>query len=75
LLGEDEMFSSDEIQREKDTKGRNPLPICRFCFDNNTEVPVTGGRVNMMEKSVQQAAKKNKLHIDAVRRGRKKARK
>mmetsp|Transcript_5035 Transcript_5035/g.10735 ORF Transcript_5035/g.10735 Transcript_5035/m.10735 type:complete len:239 (+) Transcript_5035:248-964(+) len=73
--GEDEIVSADVIRKEKDTKGRNPLPICRFCFDNNTELPVTGGRVNMMEKSVQQAAKKNKLHIDAVRRGRKKARK
>ena len=73
--GEDEIVSADEIRREKDTKGRNPLPICRFCFDNNTEVPLTGGRANMVEKSAQQASKKNKLHIDAVSRGRKKAKK
>ncbi|EJK66610.1 hypothetical protein THAOC_12458 [Thalassiosira oceanica] len=29
-------------------KGRNPLPLCRFCFDNNREVvPLTIGRANM----------------------------
>jgi len=57
-------------------KGRNPLLLCRFCFDNNTEVvPLTVGRAKMVKKSAQQASKKNKLHIDAVRMGRKKAKK
>ena len=31
--------------------GKNPLLVCRYCFDKNIEIPCSGGRTNMKEKN------------------------
>ena len=33
--------------------GKNPLLVCRYCFDKNIEIPCSGGRTNMKEKKDQ----------------------
>lgn len=34
----------DEIRTKRDLEGKNPLLVCRYCFDSKVEIPTSGGR-------------------------------
>lgn len=69
-----DIVSADEIRKEKNIGGKNPLLICRYCFDKNIEVPCSGGRTNVKQKKDQaKRAKKRQLDKDVVE-GRRKVR-
>ena len=70
----DEIVSVDEIRREKNIGGKNPLLICRYCFDKNIEVPCSGGRTNVKQNSEQAKTGKKRRHDEQVMRGRRKVR-
>ena len=70
----DDIVSADEIRKEKNIGGKNPLLICRYCFDKNIEGPCSGGRNNVKQKKDQaKSAKKRQLDKD-VAGGRRKVR-
>ena len=73
--GADDIVSADEIRKNRDIGGKNPLLVCRYCFDKNIEIPCSGGRTNMKEKKDQaQGTKKRQLDA-AVQKGDRKGRK
>ena len=53
--------------------GKNPLLVCRYCFDKNIEIPCSGGRTNMNEKKDQGQTKKRQLD-ESVQQGHRKER-
>ena len=38
----DDIVSADEIRKSRDIGGKNPLLLCRYCFDKNIEIPCSG---------------------------------
>ncbi len=56
------IVSPEEIRAKKDVKGKNPLPVCRFCFDLDVDIPTSGGRTNYAQKAQQEkTCKRNSL--------------
>ena len=52
---------ANEIRQKRNVGGKNPLLVCRYCFDKNIEITCSGGRVNIKQKKDQsQRAKKGK---------------
>jgi hypothetical protein len=72
--GNADIVSSEEIRKERNIGGKNPLLICRLCFESNVNIPCSGGRTNMKQKSEQNQAKKRKQLNESVKAGRRKAR-
>ena len=70
-----DIVSADEIRKERDIGGKNPLLICRYCFDSNVEIPCSGGRTNMKQKSDQAKRTKRKQLDESEKSGRRKGRK
>eukprot|EP00584_Thalassiosira_punctigera_P026734 CAMPEP_0172577586 /NCGR_PEP_ID=MMETSP1067-20121228/138304_1 /TAXON_ID=265564 ORGANISM="Thalassiosira punctigera, Strain Tpunct2005C2" /NCGR_SAMPLE_ID=MMETSP1067 /ASSEMBLY_ACC=CAM_ASM_000444 /LENGTH=219 /DNA_ID=CAMNT_0013370275 /DNA_START=830 /DNA_END=1490 /DNA_ORIENTATION=+ len=58
--GNADIVSSEEIRKERNIGGKNPLLICRLCFESNVDIPCSGGRTNMKQKSEHNQAKKRK---------------
>ena len=54
--------------------GKNPLLVCRYCFDKNIEIPCSGGRTNMKEKKDQGQLTKKRQLDESVQQGRRKER-
>ena len=73
--GDDDIVSADEIRKKRDIGGKNPLLVCRFCFDKKFEIPCSGGRTNQKQKVEQQMRTKRKSNDDNVAAGRRKGRK
>ena len=71
----DDIISADEIRRNRDVGGKNPLLVCRFCFDTGVEIPCSGGRTNSKQKRDQKQATKRKELDESVQAGRRKSRK
>ena len=71
----DDILSSDFLQKHRETGGKNPVPICRFCFDNKLPVPTSGSQVNQQEKIQQERVKKKCKMKGAVEKGLRKGRK
>ena len=71
----DDIVSVDEIKRSRNIGGKNPLPICRYCFDKKVEIPCSGGRTNMKQKADQDVQAKRKQLEECVQSGRRKGRK
>ena len=46
----EDIVSTDEIWKERDMGGKNPLLVCRYCFDKKIEIPCSVVRTNMKEK-------------------------
>ena len=66
----DNIVSADEIRKKKDICGKNPLLVCRYCFEKNIEIPCSGGRTNMKQKKDQAQSTKRKQLDDNVESGR-----
>ena len=47
---ENDIVLADEIWTKRDIGGKNPLLICRYCFEMYVEIPCSGGCTNMKEK-------------------------
>ena len=45
----DNIIHPDIIRKNRNTRGKQPLPICKYCYDKNVEVPTSGKRVNQNE--------------------------
>jgi len=56
----DNIVSADEIRKKRDIGGKNPLLVCRYCFDKNIGIPFSGGRTNMKQKKGQAQSTKRK---------------
>ena len=54
--------------------GKNPLLVCRYCFDKNIEIPCSGGRTNMKEKKDQGQRTKKRQLDESVQQERRKER-
>ena len=54
--------------------GKNPLLVCRYCFDKSIEIPCSGGRTNMKEKKDQGQGTKKRQLDESVQQGRRKER-
>ena len=54
------MVQVDEIRKKRDVGGKNPLLVCRYCFDQNFEIPCSGGRVNTKQKEAHAKMSKRK---------------
>ena len=70
----DDIVSADEICKERDMGGKNPLLVCRYCFDKNIEIPCSGGRTNMKEKKDQGQRTKKRQLDESVQQGHRKER-
>ena len=66
---------ADEIHKKGDIGGKNPLLVCRYCFDKNFEIPCSGSRVNVKEKKAQEQQTKRKSLDKHCGNGRRKERK
>ncbi len=73
-FGNTDMVPVEEIRRERNVGGKNPLLVCRYCFDSNIEIPCSGGRTNFKKKKDQQQSTKRKQLKENVQAGRRKAR-
>ena len=71
----DDMVKVDEIRKKRDVGGKNPLLVCRYCFDQNFEIPCSGGRVNTKQKGAQAKMSKRKSLEKTIESGRRKSRK
>ena len=71
----DNIVSADEIRKKRDIGGKNPLLVCRYCFDKNIEIPCSGGRTNMKQKKDQAQSTKRKQLEDNIESGRRMGRK
>eukprot|EP00957_Ditylum_brightwellii_P111580 8510830-Ditylum_brightwellii.AAC.1 len=65
----DNIVSADEIRAKRDIGGKNPLLVCRFCFDSNVEIPCSAGQTNMKEQKDQKRCTKRKQLDDSVASG------
>ena len=54
----DDIVSRDEIMKMRGVGGKNPLQICKYCFDSRLKVPTSGGSSNARQKKNQSQAKK-----------------
>ena len=70
----DDIVSADEIRKRRDIGGKNPLLLCRYCFDKNIEIPCSGGRTNQKQKTVQSKRNKRKQLDTSIQSGRRKGR-
>ena len=64
-----------EQQVNANGMNKNPLLVCRYCFDKKFEIPCSGGRVNVRQKMEQKESSKRKSFGDNVAMGRRKGRK
>lgn len=71
----DDIVSADEIRKSRDIGGKNPLLLCRYCFDKNIEIPCSGGRTNQKQKTEQGKRTKRKQLDESIKSGRRKVRK
>ena len=58
----EDIVSASEIRKERDVGGKNPLLVCRHCFDKIAEVPSSGGHAIMKQKKDQSECTKNKTN-------------
>ena len=54
--------------------GKNPLLVCRYCFDKGIEISSSGGRTNMKEKKDQTKRTKKRQLDESVQQGLRKGR-
>ena len=71
---DDDIVSEVEIRKKRNIGGKNPLLVCRYCFDKNFEIPCSGGRTNEKEKKSQEKSSKRKGLEENVQSGRRKGR-
>ena len=71
----EDVVSIDVARASRDIGGKNPLPVCRYCFDMNVEIPCSGGRTNFKEKKDQSKRTKRKQLDEAIASGYRKERK
>ena len=57
---DDDIVSLDEIKNNIFFGGKQPFPICRYCFNSNIKVPVTNGVRNRRENKQQNKGVQNK---------------
>ncbi len=65
----------EEIMTKRDLKGKNPLVVCRWCFDSRVDVLTSGGRTNFSMKKQQEEMTNRKRIYHAVQSCRRKDRK
>ena len=71
---DDDLVSPDEIKRSQDVGGKNPLTICRGCFNDGVEPPCLGGRRNVAQTMQQRKNAKKRRHDAVASAGRQKPR-
>ena len=71
----EDVLLETEIKKSHDIGGKNPLLVCRDCFNSKIKIPTSSGSSNVRENKQQKLApKKRKLDV-AVQNGLRKARK
>ena len=48
------------MMKMQNVGGKNPLQICRYCFDSRLKVPTSGGSSNARQKKNQSQVKKKR---------------
>ena len=66
---DDDIVSEVEIRKKRNIGGKNPLLVCRYCFDKDFEIPCSGGRTNEKEKKSQEKSPKRKGLEENVQSG------
>ena len=76
---DNDIVGSSEIKKTQNIGGKNPLPICRLCFDSNVKskvsLPTSRGSSNQREKSGQKRESKKRMADKSIAKGYKKKRK
>ena len=72
---DEDIVLSEDIRDNRDIGGKNPLLVCRYCFNMNIEIPCSGGCKNQKQKKDQDNRTKRKQLQESVQRGRRKGRK
>jgi len=54
----------EEIWKERNIDGKNPLLISRLCFESNIDIHCSEGHTNIKQKSEQNQAKKREQLIE-----------
>ena len=70
----EDAVSVEEIKKKRTLGGKNPLPLCRYCFDSRLKVPTTAGSSNKRQKKQQDDTEKKRQLESAVASGRRKGR-
>ena len=68
----EDIVQAEEIRNKRDIGGKNPLLICRYCFDKKFEIPCSGGRTNAKQKKDQSQRTKRIQMENNVSSGRRK---
>ena len=74
----DDIVCEDKVRNNRETivMGRNPLPICQYCYDLKIKVPNSGGRCNKYDESTKKKSRKrNQFRNEVIVHKRKKPRK
>ena len=71
----DNIVLANEIRQKRNVGVKNPLLVCRHCFDKNIETPCSGGRVNAKQKKDQLQRAKKRKETEQVEKGRRKEKK
>ena len=66
----EDVLTSEEVKYGKDSRGREPLPLCVECMKLKSKPPLKPGRAtNFVEKGRQAKATKSKKRDNAVAKG------
>ena len=66
----EDVLTSEDVKYGKDSRGREPLPLCVECMKLKVEPPLKLGRAtNLVEKGRQAKATKSKKRANAVANG------
>ena len=68
-------MSDAEIKKSHDIGGKNPLLVCRDCFNSKIKIPTSGGPSNAIESKQQKLASKRTKLDAAIQNELRKARK
>ena len=74
---DEDLLTPEEVKKEKNMKGKDPLPLCGVCVELEIEAPIKKGRTtNLVEKgrqmSVAKARKRAQYKGKGVRKTQKK---
>ena len=72
-FSEDNLVMPEDIEKERDVRGKIPLPTCRLCMNLQVEIPCAAGR--KVDYHKQEKHKKKRKEIELQNHVRKKKRK
>ena len=75
-FSEDNLVMPEDIEKERDVRGKIPLPTCRLCMNLQVEIPCSAGRKVDYHKKEKQKKKRKEIELqNHVRKKKRKMRK